>query len=145
MNAPWQKRKRAPGIPRSVPLAYEREGDKQRLQMPFRLSSKANARGHSKSRVHITTTKRQRSQTKLFLTAKCRRIRLPVRVRCIRVAPYKLDRHENLPMAFKAVVDGIADWLGVDDREGFEITYGQIKADTPNTYGCVIELEPLDA
>lgn len=142
---PWPARKRRPSIPRSLPLAFEREGDTQRLQMPFRLSSRGNFRGHTRSRVHVTTIKRQRSQTTLYCCAKMKKVRLPVRIHCIRVAPYQLDKHENLPMAFKAVIDGVADWLGVDDRNGFEITYSQMKAPTPNTYGCIIELSPLEA
>jgi len=34
-----------------------------------------------------------------------------------RLAPGELDTNTNLPMAFKAVCDEIAAWLGVDDRD----------------------------
>ncbi len=41
---------------------------------------------------------------------------LPCVVLLTRVAPKPLDNHDNLASAFKGLVDGIADVLGVDDR-----------------------------
>jgi hypothetical protein len=42
---------------------------------------------------------------------------LPATVVLTRVAPRKLDG-DNLQSGFKAVRDGVADWLGVDDGNG---------------------------
>lgn len=59
----------------------------------------------------------------------------------VRIAPRELDRHENLPMAFKAVVDGIADWFGINDRDKrLSFEYEQESFSEPHTYGCRIVL-----
>lgn len=42
---------------------------------------------------------------------------LPVTVTLTRCAPKPFDAHENLPMAFKHVVDAVAKHLGVDDAD----------------------------
>lgn len=46
-----------------------------------------------------------------------RKIRLPCLVKLTRIGPKKLDKRDNLPRAFKAVVDAIAQKLGVDDGD----------------------------
>lgn len=54
-----------------------------------------------------------------------RRPALPVVVRLVRISPRKLDG-DNLQGALKAVRDGIADWLGVDDgHDAVTWEYGQ--------------------
>lgn len=40
-------------------------------------------------------------------------------VQLIRFAPRTLDAHDNLPGAFKSIVDGIADAIGIDDGTSF--------------------------
>lgn len=52
------------------------------------------------------------------------------------------DEHENLPMGFKAVVDGIADWLGIDDGDRSRVrwAYAQRKpgpTDVDGVLRCV--------
>ena len=43
---------------------------------------------------------------------------LPLLVTVTRVAPGRgLDAHDNLPGACKHVVDAVAKWLGIDDRD----------------------------
>ena len=52
---------------------------------------------------------------------------LPLEVELVRVAPRSLDS-DNLTSSLKAVRDGVADWLGVDDGdERVRWTYGQRK------------------
>lgn len=41
----------------------------------------------------------------------------PLTVTVTRVAPGQLDAHDNLPGSCKAIVDAIAAWLGLDDRD----------------------------
>ena len=43
--------------------------------------------------------------------------KLPIVVTVIRIAPYQLDSHDNLPTSAKHIVDQIAEWLCVDDRD----------------------------
>lgn len=122
-------------------LAYKRDGSRQTMWMPFYLPSRANFRGHTKSKHHTKMVHEQRNLTRMFFSARATKVDLPIRLTLIRIAPRKLDAHENLPMCFKSIVDGIADWLGVDDRSGIECSYDQQKAKTPNTYGCVVIVE----
>lgn len=129
-------------VGRVVDTAFEQDGDRQTLTLPFKLDSRANYRGHTRSRKHVKSVREQRSVTCLVLRLRATRLALPVKLTLVRIAPRRLDGHDNLAMAFKSVVDGIADWLEVDDREGFLCKYDQEKADTPNTYGCRVTIEP---
>ena len=58
--------------------------------------------------------KSQREAVGLTLNT-CKRPRLPCDVFMTRISPRKLDEGDNLPSAFKAIRDQVADWLGVDD------------------------------
>lgn len=90
----------------------------QRVDEP--LPSAGNAR-----EFHLARNRRvdrQRAQGRVCMTRLARWLwvgPLPLRVRMVRVAPRPLD-DDNLRAAFKAVRDGIAEALGVDDgpREG---------------------------
>jgi len=124
--------------------SYRRDGNAQTITLPLLLKSRANFRGHTRSRKHIRDIKEQRGLTCLLLRSYAKKLPLPLKLTLVRVAPRRLDAHENLPMAFKSVVDGIADWLEVDDRFGFLCRYSQEKASTPNTYGCRVTIEPAD-
>jgi hypothetical protein len=54
---------------------------------------------------------------------------LPVTVFLTRVAPGRLDPHDNLPSSMKHVVDAIAAWMGVDDgSDGVKWLYDQKNA-----------------
>jgi hypothetical protein len=129
-------------IGRVVTARYERQGDAQTLTLPLKLDSRANFRGHTRSRDHVKAIREQRGLTCIMLRSHATKVELPIRLKLVRIAPRRLDPHENLPMCFKSVVDGIADWLEVDDRTGFLCEYDQEKADTPNTFGCRITIEP---
>lgn len=129
-------------VGRVVDPAYERDGDRQTLTLPLKLDSRANFRGHTRSRKHIKSVREQRGLTCLLLRLRAVKIHLPVKLTLVRIAPRRLDDHDNLRMAFKSVVDGVADWLEVDDRSGFLCKYGQEKGETSNTYGCRVTIEP---
>lgn len=64
-------------------------------------------------------------------------------VAVIRVAPRQLDPHDGLPASCKGVVDGIADALGIDDRDPRIMwTYDQKKG-APRQYGVEIAITRL--
>ena len=69
------------------------------------------------------------------------RHRLPCVVTLTRIAPRALDCDNN-QISMKAVRDGVADRLGVDDRDP-RVTwrYGQEKPDQPRTYAVRITIE----
>lgn len=96
------------------------------IEIPLRIESEANMRGmHWAAKAR--RTKAARSTTCLVLRSKGPRVALPVVVELVRVAPRALD-DDNLRGALKAVRDGVADWLGVDDRDArVEWRYAQAR------------------
>lgn len=65
---------------------------------------------------------------------------LPCVVTLTRVAPRKLDG-DNLQRAFKSIRDGIADKLGVDDRDArIEWRYAQASDARPKHYAILVEV-----
>jgi hypothetical protein len=100
------------------------------VQLPLRVN--ANARGHSRFQPMVKFGPWPRMKYRLAseLLFKQRWLRLGDSARrqkllddglvitLIRVAPQKLDSHDNLPTALKPVVDGITDALGLpNDRD----------------------------
>ena len=70
----------------------------------------------------------------------------PVVIKLIRISPRKLDSHDNLPMAFKYIVDSIADLLNpgktsgrADDSELIKWEFGQEKG-KPKEKGTKLEV-----
>jgi hypothetical protein len=132
------------------------------LALPLRLESKANARGAWQTRHASNADQRGTVLIVLRTWAGARgpaqlwgrpledrvtldgtwppTIRDPLFVQITRVAPNKLDRDDNLPMSCKSVRDGIADWLGIDDRSDLvRWSYDQ-RRDEPRTYGVEIRI-----
>ena len=64
---------------------------------------------------------------------------LPIDVYLTRIAPRQLDS-DNLSSGFKAVRDGVADWLGIDDgHPGIAWHYKQ-RVGEPKTYFVELEI-----
>lgn len=92
------------------------------VPLPFRLDSRANDHRANHWGPRSKASAKHRTGAFLMLGAHKRRLRALVEgpglvVRVVRIAPSELDDHDNLPMATKAVVDGIADALGLNDRD----------------------------
>lgn len=89
--------------------------------MPLRTSSRANAHVHWREVAKSAKAHRQAAQ--LVLSGKKTHLRKSLLaegtlvVRVVRIAPQDLDGHDNLGMALKAVIDGVADVLGINDRD----------------------------
>ncbi len=92
------------------------------MTWPIRVVSAANARECWQARAR--RVKRERGQMRLMMRAcfgdgakwePLEGVRLFVTL--VRIAPRMLDKHDGLPFAFKGHVDGIADWLGLDDAD----------------------------
>lgn len=105
------------------------------IELPLRLDSVANLREH--------WAKRHRRAQSHRLAALAVPIHpLPCVVTITRIAPRALDEHDNLPRACKALVDGIADRLGIKDNDPrVEWRYRQTKSDRPKHYACMVEIE----
>lgn len=110
------------------------------VTLPMRMQSEANMRESWRARHR--RRKQQRATTALVLTGLVKRDNYepPCVATIIRVAPYSLD-DDNLVGAAKAFRDGIADALGVDDRDP-RVTwqYGQRKGDKPRQYAVEVRL-----
>lgn len=95
------------------------------VSMGLKLVSEANARDHW--RVKADRVKRQRNVTLTCLQAVHGRSKfvVPLVVTITRRGKRRLDS-DNLQSSAKAVRDGVADWLGIDDgHEGVEWRYVQ--------------------
>jgi hypothetical protein len=96
----------------------------------LRLQSESNLRGHW--RKHHARHKAQRADTYWWLRhwVPVPPV-LPLTITITRIAPRPLDGHDNLSVAAKSCVDGIADWLdnapgrGQDRRDGLVWRYAQ--------------------
>lgn len=82
----------------------------QNVTLPVGTVSEANGRDHW--RVKARRTKRHRMTAR----AMCPDAGLPCTVRLVRLSTRTLD-DDNLRGALKAIRDGVADRLGVDDRD----------------------------
>ena len=94
------------------------------FELPIKTVSEANQRG-----IHWAKTKRfanQRAVVKARLWAHVAEERAALEhgyarvafvVTLTRISPGTLDREDNLPSAFKAIKDSVAECLGIDDRD----------------------------
>ncbi len=104
----------------------------------LRVVSVANLREHWARKAK--RTKAQRGAAAMVLRCASRPPALPVVVTLTRVAPRRLD-DDNLRSGFKAVRDGVADWLGCDDCDpGVEWRYEDVRG-AVREYGVRITVE----
>lgn len=106
--------------------------------LPLRTVSEANRRDHWATKAKRVA--RQRGVTGMVLLNSLRGLRGPVMVLLARVAPLPLD-DDNLRGALKAVRDGVADALGVNDNDP-RVTweYAQRRG-KPGEYAVEIQVE----
>ena len=112
------------------------------LTLPIRTVSEANNTDHW----HIKAS-RHRDQKKaiaIALTPFRDKIHLPCKIFLTRFATKKLDKHDNLPMSFKYIVDAICSILTgnyvagqADSDERISIAYDQL---TSKEFGIKIEI-----
>ncbi len=106
---------------------------------PIRIVSTANKREHWAVRGKRNARERG-AACMLARTTLTAPATWPIVVTLTRVAStFIRDEHENLPMGFKAVVDGIADFLGIDDGDKSRVrwAYDQRKPSEGDRAGCV--------
>lgn len=93
------------------------------VTLPFRVESRANKNTSNHWGERSRVSAKQRQGTCLMLTSKraqlTKMLAAGLVVRVVRVAPARseLDGHDNLGMALKAITDGVADALKVNDRD----------------------------
>jgi hypothetical protein len=112
------------------------------LTIPLKTSNPLNgSHGHWAARARTRATQRQIAGL-AFRSAMGRRALLPCVVTLTRLAPSSGLDDDNLRASFKSVRDGIADALGIDDRNPLVTwAYGQERA---KSYGVRIEMAPRE-
>lgn len=84
------------------------------ITLPIKTVSEANKAEHWSMRWR--RRKAQRRNTHWALK-QFTRPEPPLTIKLVRISPRMLDSHDNLAMSMKAIVDGICDWLGIDDGD----------------------------
>lgn len=102
--------------PPAAPTAERIEHGGVRVTIPtMKLVSEANEPGHSIAKARRTAAQRSSTSATLRVMAGAAPAP-PCRIVITRVFPYQLDS-DNLTGSAKHVRDGVADWLGLDDRD----------------------------
>jgi len=84
--------------------------------IPIHTVSELNVREHHMARYRRRKGQRQAAYALVrSRLPSCFEPDWPMVVTLTRIAPRRLDAHDGLPASLKAVVDGIADALGIDD------------------------------
>lgn len=108
--------------------------------LPIRLVSVGNQREHWRERARRSANERWLAKASLNIfrqpAGKCV-------VTLVRIAPRPLD-DDNLTHAFKAVRDGVADWLGVSDNSPLVKWNYRQERGKPKEYAALISVEALD-
>lgn len=118
-------------------LPYQVDGGTGVVTLPMIIQSEANTRSH-----FMAKAKRAKAQRKEALSIPRDLLHSPpCTVTLTRIAPRQLDG-DNLQSGFKALRDGIADRLGIDDKDP-RVTwrYRQEKGE-PNQYGARVQIQP---
>lgn len=107
-----------------------------KISLPFKTVSILNAREHWATKAR--RMKQERGVTSAMVKTLPITKRISYVITLTRLAPRKLDG-DNLAGSFKAIRDGVADALGIDDGDDqIEWRYRQEKA---RQYGVTIEIE----
>lgn len=110
--------------------------------VPVRIESSLNLREHWRVRANRNTS--HRAEAFIGLRMACTlftSLILPCVVTITRIAPRELD-DVNLAGGCKSLRDGVADWLGVDDRDPrVSWRYAQRKGE-PKEYAAQIDIAP---
>jgi hypothetical protein len=108
-----------------------------RLELPIHTVSLLNQREHWR------ITARRKKLHRAIVTKHLEGLLpppLPVRITLTRLSAGTLDAHDNLPSAFKHVVDALATWLEVDDADPrISWIYGQMKT-RPGAHSILLEI-----
>ena len=101
------------------------------LTLPIRTVSEANCSEHW-TKKHKRHRLQQKALT-LALNPIKRQIKLPCHIEMVRYAPRKLDKHDNLPISMKYILDSCCAILTgdfrpgrADDDERISISYDQV-------------------
>ena len=110
---------------------------KRVIELPLKTAAGQNAREHFMGR----SKRVRRERNAAFLVTPFLHLPAALVVTLTRISPGHMDSHDNLRGALKAVVDGIADKLGIRDNDPrVQWRYAQ-EACAKRQFGVRIELE----
>lgn len=116
-----------------------------KIKLPIKTVSEANKTGEHWTKKHARHT-RQKTAIRMCLINKIVPEMLPCTIIFTRIAPRKLDKDENLPMAFKNIKDYVCDLLipgkqmgRADSDERIQVKYDQKKGEV-GEYAIEIEI-----
>lgn len=89
--------------------------------VPVKTKNPLNTREHY--RVVAKRATQEKWLTKLRAPKRPADLKLPCVVVLTRLSQRTMDSHDGLRAATKHVADGVAEWVGVDDREGDGLTF----------------------
>jgi len=104
--------------------------------IPVMTISEANRRQHWTVRHRRARAQRRAAYWHLYVTFEKCQLQTPLTIQLKRIGPRLIKDGDNLQNGLKAVRDGVADWLGIDDgNPGLRWEYLQEKA---KTHGVVV-------
>ena len=118
------------------------------IEMPMRLVSEANRRDHWAAKAKRVQQQRTRAWAEV-LEAKAklpkghwlRRNGAPMTITLIRIAPKGITDNDNLCSSFKAVRDGVAQALGIDDGSSSICWVYRQEKGKPRKYALRVQIE----
>jgi hypothetical protein len=110
------------------------------VTLPIKIESSLNLREHWRTRANRNSSHRAAAFISLRGMTKWRPEVLPCTVTLTRIAPRELD-DDNLAGGFKSVRDGVADWLGVDDRDRRIAWVYRQERGAPKHYAARVEIK----
>jgi len=118
------------------------------INLPIKTVSEANNFDHWTKR--HKRHKRQKQAIKFACSNRITPVLLPCHIKLTRIAPRKLDQFENLPMAFKYILDAISELLipgksigqADSDKRILSVTYDQKKCGV-GEYAIEIEISHI--
>jgi hypothetical protein len=106
--------------------------------VPLKTVSESNAHEHWRRRQK--RAKEQRGLIAMVCRSKLDTPLIPCKIRLTRIAPRKFDQG-NLPGSFKHVQDGVADWIGIDDRRDDLVKYEYAQTQgKPREYAVMVSI-----
>jgi hypothetical protein len=115
------------------------------IELPLETISELNAREHWRAKANRVKKQRQDAHMLCLISGKGFVVpkNATLDIMLTRLAPRKLDS-DNLASAFKAIRDGIADWLGINDGSD-RITWTYAQEYLAKTRSVIMTLEVKDA
>ena len=113
------------------------------IKCPVRIESEANRRDHWAARHRRFAKQRQVVALHLLALGGMARPKPPLVVTLVRIGPRRLDV-DNLAGGFKAVIDQVAAWLGVDDGDPRMMWQFAQQRGRPNEYALAVKIEEVE-